>query len=138
MSEARVMAQVAMGLGVDMQWLIVEEIPTSTWQQAESAARIARTRAFGSIALVTSPLHSYRALRTFRRAGLEVVSVPVGPDLDARLLAVGRDHLAGRLDVVVEALYEYVAIAAYRLRGRLGTLYRMSASTASIAALNCS
>jgi uncharacterized SAM-binding protein YcdF (DUF218 family) len=104
---------------VDTQSLIVDETPTSTWQQAESVARIARTRAFRSIALVTSPLHSYRALRTFRRVGLEVLSVPAGPDLDARLLAVGRDHLAGRLDVVVDALYEYVAIAAYRLRGRL-------------------
>lgn len=118
-SDATAMARIAMGLGVDAASLIVDEMPSATWEQAASVARIAHTRGFRSIALVTSPLHSYRATRVFRRAGLEVVSAPAAPALDVSLLTVGRDHLAGRMDLVVHALYEYAAIGAYHVRGRL-------------------
>jgi uncharacterized SAM-binding protein YcdF (DUF218 family) len=118
-SDANAMAQVAVGLGVDKESLIVDETPSATWEQAASVAGIAHARAFRSIALVTSPLHSYRARRVFRRAGLEVVSVPAGPDLDARLLTVAQDHVAGRTELLVRAVYEYLAIGAYLVRGRL-------------------
>jgi len=118
-SDARVMADVAASLGVDPCSLVLDEAPTSTWAQAESVARIAAARRLRTLGLVTSPLHSYRASKAFRRAGLDVVSLPIGPDFDPRLLSVGEDHVAGRVDVIVHALYEYVAIAAYRVRGRL-------------------
>ena len=117
-SDARAMANVAASLGLDAASVLVDDMPSSTSQQAQSVARIAGERRIRSIALVTSPLHSYRASRTFRRAGLQVVSAPAGPDFDPRLLTVGADHVAGRLNIVVAALYEYVAIAAYRLSSR--------------------
>ena len=118
-SDAKAMAQVAVELGTHAQSLIVDEMPTATWEQAASVARLALTRGFRSIALVTSPLQAYRAARVFRRAGLEVVSAPAGAELRARLLTVAKDHLAGRVDLLVDALYEYVAIGSYYLRGRL-------------------
>jgi uncharacterized SAM-binding protein YcdF (DUF218 family) len=118
-SDARVMADVAVALGADPGALILDEVSVSTSQQAEAVARIAGVRRLRSIALVTSPLHSYRASGTFRRTGLEVVSVPVGPGVPAARLTVGEDHIAGRLGVLGVALYEYVAIAAYRMGGRL-------------------
>ena len=118
-SDARVMGRVAERLGIGGEAVVLDESPTATWQQARSVAGIAQARGLHSIAVVTSPLHSYRAVHTFRQAGLEALSVPAGPGLEPRLLTVGKDHVAGRLEILVQALYEHVAIAAYRLRGRL-------------------
>ena len=64
---------------------------------------------------VTSPLHSYRASRTFQRARLEVIGTLAAPGFDARVVTDGEDHLAGGVDIVVHSLYEYVSI------GRIGS-----------------
>jgi uncharacterized SAM-binding protein YcdF (DUF218 family) len=118
-SDAKAMAQVAATLGADFRSLVVDETSSATWRQAESVAWIATSRGMRSIALVTSPLHSYRAAMTFRRAGLEVVGVPAGRHFDPRLLTIAENQVAGRLNAVIQALYEYTAIAAYRFHGRL-------------------
>jgi len=58
--------------------MTLDPTPSTVRDQALSIADLARQRGLGSILLVTSPLHSYRAVRAFRRTGIEVVSAP-GP-----------------------------------------------------------
>jgi uncharacterized SAM-binding protein YcdF (DUF218 family) len=118
-SDAEVMARVAIRLGIEPGALLVDGRPSSTAEQAGSIAKLAAERGIRSIAVVTSPLKSYRTARTLERAGLDVVSAPgtaAGPDRAAPLL-VAEDHVTRRLGLILEALYEYAVIAVYWWRG---------------------
>jgi uncharacterized SAM-binding protein YcdF (DUF218 family) len=118
--EAAVMARVAEEVGTQPDVLIVERVADRTATQGEAVARIARERGIRTILLVTSPEHSYRSVRVFKKTGLDVVSTPV---VAARL---PRLSLALRPRYVVERLcwmgtlgYESAAIALYWWRGWL-------------------
>jgi len=86
--EASVMARVAGELGIDRRVLIVERVADRTATQGEAVARIAKERGFRTLLLVTSPEHSYRSVRVFRKTGLEIVSAPVAPQKLPRLSIV--------------------------------------------------
>lgn len=113
-TDADAMAMVARTLGVVPTALVLDPTPSTTHGAAESVARLARSRGITSILLTTSPLESRRAAHTFRRAGLDVISAP-GPS--APPLSVAQDHPAGRMALVIKALYEHLAIAVYAWRG---------------------
>lgn len=113
-TDAETMATVARALGVPATALVVDATPSSTRAQAESVARIARARGLTSVLVVTSPLGSRRATRAFRRVGLDAVSASVS---GSPPLAVSRDHIAGRLALAVDALYEHLASGLYAWRG---------------------
>jgi uncharacterized SAM-binding protein YcdF (DUF218 family) len=66
------------------------------------------------VAVVTSPLHTRRACRTFEKAGFTVTCVPS----DERLYAIyAFDSATTRLRATAEWLYEQLAMAEYWLRG---------------------
>ena len=118
-SDAEAMARVARTLGIDPGSLLLDELPSSTAEQATSIAKLAGARGFRSVAVVTSPLKSYRTARALNRAGLDVVSAPgiaATPGRPIPLL-VAEDHTARRLGLILEALYEYAVIAVYWWRG---------------------
>ncbi len=118
-SDAEVMARAALALGIEPSSLLLDARPSSTAEQAASIAKLAAERGIRSIVVVTSPLRSYRAARALQRAGLDVVAAPgtaAGPDRAAPLL-VAEDHVARRLGLILEALYEYTVIAVYWWRG---------------------
>ena len=48
----------------------------STHDEAVSVARIVRQRGFTRVALVTSPMHTWRACATFEKAGVAVACIP--------------------------------------------------------------
>lgn len=114
--EAEVMASVARTLGVPTTALLVEREAAWTSAQALAVARLASGRGIRRILLVTSPTHSYRAVRTFRKVGLEVVSAPTATAPRASLALRPLDVLAraGGLSPIV---HEYAAIAMYWWKG---------------------
>jgi uncharacterized SAM-binding protein YcdF (DUF218 family) len=117
--DAVVMASIARAFGVEPAVLIIDPEPTTTAAQAASVAQLAGQYRIRSVAVVTSPLHSYRASRAFRRAGLEVVSVP-GPShlrTAPSVLLVAHDHFLGHVCILSQALYEYAALSVYWWRG---------------------
>ncbi len=118
-SDAEVMARAARTMGIEPSSLLLDGRPSSTAEQAASVARLAAERGIRSIAVVTSPLKSYRTARALQRHGLDVVSAPgiaPGPARATPLL-VAEDHLARRLGLIVESLYEYTVIVVYWWRG---------------------
>jgi uncharacterized SAM-binding protein YcdF (DUF218 family) len=118
-SDAEVMARTARALGIEPTSLLLDGRPSSTAEQAASVAEIAARRGIRAVVVVTSPLKSYRTARALQRAGLDVVSapgIPAGAGRAAPLL-IAEDHLARRLALILEALYEYAVIAAYWWRG---------------------
>lgn len=76
-SEARLMANAIQRLGVPADALMLEPESHNTRDNARYTAALARKHGFGRILLVTSQLHMPRALIEFRKAGVDVVPVPV-------------------------------------------------------------
>jgi len=86
----------------------------STHDEAVLVSRLARDRGWKRILLVTSPTHSRRALLTFRRAGLDTVSVPCR---ETRYYLEDPRFPSDRLRAFSDALYEIIGLQVYRLRG---------------------
>jgi uncharacterized SAM-binding protein YcdF (DUF218 family) len=113
-TDASIMRTVALALGIPADAVVIDPASSTTRDQAEAIARIARERELRTLLLVTSPLHSRRAVAAFRRVGLDVISASGPPSPP---LTVAQDHLAGRLALVVQALYEHAALRLYAWRG---------------------
>jgi uncharacterized SAM-binding protein YcdF (DUF218 family) len=118
--ESAVMARVARELGTPADVLVLERVADRTATQGEAVARLARARGVRTILLVTSPEHSYRAARVFRKTGLEVISTPVDPRRFPRgAIAFSPPYILERICGLVPIAYEYAAIALYWWRGWL-------------------
>lgn len=120
--ESQAMANATIELGISSTALIIERRAATTAAQAEAAVTVARARGIESIMLVTSGPHSYRADRAFRKAGLEVVSVPVvgagrGIFHLARWIELRPHGILSRIGALSPVLYEYGAIGLYWWRG---------------------
>ncbi|HKJ09504.1 MAG TPA: YdcF family protein [Gammaproteobacteria bacterium] len=118
-SEAALMAGVLeRELGVETCWR--EEHSRTTWENAQQAAAVLGERGIGRILLVTHAMHMQRAARAFRRAGLEVVSAPMGftaghlyqRGAAAWLPSATAQHL------IADLAYEWLGGLHYRLRSR--------------------
>ncbi len=96
--------------GVPASVLRIEERALSTRQNAQYTAEMLRGVP-GRKALLTSDYHMYRALRTFRKAGLDVVPRPI-PDAFKRA-----GSLRGRWSAFLDLAGETVKILYYSARG---------------------
>ena len=76
-SEARTMARAITTLGVPPRALLLEQRSTDTRGNALYTTALARRHGMRRVLLVTSAIHMPRAQLLFRRAGLEVVPIPV-------------------------------------------------------------
>ena len=114
-SEARGMARAIATLGIPADALLLEERSTDTRGNAFFTAALARQRGVHRILLVTSAVHMPRAELLFRRAGLDVVPMPVpepraGPGWAQRWIPRPR-----ALSRSARALKEYAALLEARL-----------------------
>jgi uncharacterized SAM-binding protein YcdF (DUF218 family) len=118
--ESVVMRRVATELGTRPEVLVVETVADRTSTQGEAVARIARERGIRTILLVTSPEHSWRASRVFRRAGFDVVSTPVvGRRMPRLTITVHPRAIVERTIALVPIVYETTALTLYWWRGWL-------------------
>lgn len=125
MPESEVMARVATSqFGIPLPALVIERDAATTATQARATAEIARARGIHSIMLVTSAIHSYRAHRAFRKAGLDVVSAPALPKRVERKrkgpvipITVKPYEVLVRIGALGGVLYEYGAVGLYWWRG---------------------
>lgn len=72
-SQARMLARVAMALGVDKQSILLLETAKDTWEEAFQAASVISD---SNLVLVTSASHMDRALYEFKMAGLNPIPAP--------------------------------------------------------------
>jgi uncharacterized SAM-binding protein YcdF (DUF218 family) len=116
-SEAQVMARAIAKLGIPASALVLEEQSQNTADNARYTAELAERSGIGSVLLVTSSLHMPRAHMQFRRAGLEVVPVPV-PELASRHAWTERWLPSRRaLRRSARAFKEIAALVAVRVLG---------------------
>jgi uncharacterized SAM-binding protein YcdF (DUF218 family) len=93
--------------------LIVDSV-FSTRDEAVRMRALARSLDITSVALVTSPIHTYRACATFEKVGFTVTCVPS----ESREMALGTLRAAtDRVLAFQHWLYEWAALARYRASG---------------------
>jgi uncharacterized SAM-binding protein YcdF (DUF218 family) len=112
-NEAEIRAELARGLGVASQVIMTESRGLTTWQEAQLTAARLLPQGARRILLVTGESHMWRASAMFRRAGFEVVPLPV------RELPTRPSHPEERLRLFRQVVGETVARAMHRLRGTL-------------------
>ena len=117
-SESRELARWLERRGVASGSIVVEADSRNTAENARETVKIARSRGWSRLILVTSAFHMPRSVLCFRKQGLEVVPAPVDyytftefPGPEALVPA------ADGISVSTLALKEYVGLVAYWLRG---------------------
>ena len=113
--EAEIMRDLATGLGVPADAIILEERAGSTYENVTFVRDIARQYASRRVLLVSSPYHMRRALLTWRKQApdIEVVATPVpGSQYYSHGSGASIQHFRG-------IAWEYAAILFYRSRGWL-------------------
>ncbi|ROU06502.1 YdcF family protein [Lysobacter enzymogenes] len=108
-SEAAIMADALVKLGVPREALVLEDGSRDTRGNAERSARIAAERGWRRAILVTSALHMPRALQWFERAGLP--ALPLAPPAGDAAPGTGTWTPSMRtLDDSAQALHEYAGL----------------------------
>lgn len=93
---------------------LVTPVINSTHEEAVAVARIAQSKGWQTIVLVTSPAHSRRACATFEKAGLKVSCVP-SDSRDVAFLVLGNGE--DRVGAFRLWLYESMGMLWYRWSG---------------------
>lgn len=117
LTEARSLAGFAMEWGaVPARDVLLEERSGRTHESAVEVAALMRKHGLREVLLVTSPLHLYRAVRSFRAQGVAVFPVATDEDDLRARRGLARLHLAWQL------LREYAGLGYYWARGWLAPL----------------
>ena len=109
-SAALALRQFLVGQGVPERVIQVEDRSSTTRENALYTAELLRGVP-GRKLLLTSDYHMYRAIRSFRKAGLDVASLPF-PDVRKRV-----NSWLGRWPAFIDLVQETAKIGYYRARG---------------------
>jgi len=119
--ESDIMRDALVSLGVAGDRILLESHSRTTAEQMSEVARLLRERGLdGPVVLVTAAIHAKRALSTAKRQGLDVVP-SIAADLLSGASAPGWRRWLPTMDALrgsEAAMYEYIAYAYYRFRGR--------------------
>jgi uncharacterized SAM-binding protein YcdF (DUF218 family) len=96
--------------GIPSQDIVAEWRSTSTRDNAVETARLIEGMP-GKKVLLTSDFHMYRAIRVFRKVGIDVIPMPV-PDV-----LRSAEHWDGRFPAFQTMVVESTKIVYYKLRG---------------------
>ncbi|MGE0232666.1 MAG: YdcF family protein [Flavobacteriaceae bacterium] len=119
-AEAPEAVRAASSLGIDPARIIVESESRDTYENAVYSRRVADPAPGERWLLVTSAYHMPRAVGCFRKAGFDVVAVPVDHRVTAAALTRTFNEASGGLARLDEAVREWIGLVAYRLTGRTG------------------
>jgi len=118
-SNAEVMADVALMLGVDQKSIVLESISKDTKDEAVLVQKIVQEDRF---VLVTSANHMPRSMALFRKLGMEPAPAPAEYFVKERVAGVCPGIFfpdAGNLVAAERAIHEYVGLAWAWIRGQI-------------------
>jgi uncharacterized SAM-binding protein YcdF (DUF218 family) len=96
--------------GVPQQAIVAESHSTTTRENGVETARLIQSMP-GKKVLLTSDFHMFRAIRVFRKLGIDVTPMPIPDVLKAS------QHLSGRITGFQTMTVESFKIVYYKLRG---------------------
>ena len=116
-SEAEAMKGVAVALGVASKAILLDEDSRNT---VESAKNLKRLNGNKRIFVVTSAFHMKRAIAMFKKTGFDPIPVPCDYKSEQKRITIFSfiPH-AGGLQNSSTAIYEYMSLLWYKLRGEL-------------------
>lgn len=127
-TEADLMAEDLVALGVARERISLERASKDTFENATLSRAVARPAAGERWLLVTSAFHMPRAVGCFRKAGFSVTAAPTdwrrppgGWDFDPRRFSP--TSASEGLTLADLAVREYLGLVAYRLNGRIASLF---------------
>ena len=122
--EALLIAKYLINRGLLATRMLVEDRSLDTFENAALGYHLARPRADQRWLLVTSAWHMPRALASFQAQDWPVIAAPsgVGGKMAFRL----RLNLKAGLKSLDIAIHEYIGLLAYRLNGRIATIWPAS------------
>jgi len=117
-TEAKVMADVAIALGMEAKDLVIESESKDTKDQARLIHKIVGDSRF---ILVTSASHMPRSMALFLKKGMQPIPAPVGHKVIKRKKITPSMFFpnAGRIEKTERAFYEYLGLAWAKLRGQI-------------------
>jgi uncharacterized SAM-binding protein YcdF (DUF218 family) len=121
-TEASLMAELLSGLGVDRGRFVVEDRSRNTFENAVDSKALVQPEPGQNWLLVTSAAHMPRAMGCFRHVGWAVTAFPVDYHT-GRALTPDRFELADDLALLDHGMREWVGLVAYRLMGRIDSLF---------------
>ena len=123
-TEALLIAKYLINRGLSATRILVEDRSLDTFENAVLGHQLARPRADQRWLLVTSAWHMPRALASFQAQDWPVIAAPsgVGGEMAFRL----RLNLKAGLKSLDIAIHEYAGLLAYRLNGRIATIWPAS------------
>jgi len=117
-TDAKVMADVAVALGMDAKDLVLESESKDTKDQARLVHKIVGDSRF---ILVTSASHMPRSMALFQKKGMQPIPAPTGHIVKKRQKITPSMFYpnAGRIEKTERAFYEYLGLAWAKLRGQI-------------------
>ncbi|MBV9182939.1 MAG: YdcF family protein [Acidobacteria bacterium] len=125
-NEGESTAQALGVMGVPPSAILEEPSSNNTYQEARVVKQLMRSHKMDKILLVTSAMHMPRALRTFRRQGIDSIPSPTDfavteydvaqSDATFEKVALNLIPDAGVLVITTAALKEYIGLAYYWAR----------------------
>lgn len=123
LSEARLVRPLLERWGLTEPRVMYEETSRNTCENAALSAALVHPKEDEVWLLVTSASHMPRAVGCFRAAGWDVVPYPVDYHTDGHISWQLRPNIARRLEDLQTAAHEWIGLLAYRLTGRIDTLF---------------
>jgi len=115
-SEAEVYKSYLLDLGVEAKDIIEESKSMNTWQNAQLASEIIKTKSYDSVVLVTSGLHLQRSESYFSHFGVN--TIPVRADyMEAKLSIIPLWYNFAVMDV---AIHEWLGFYRYYFYNIMG------------------
>ena len=122
-TEADVVRRIFARLGVDTTRVIFEDQSRNTWENALNSFQLLHPEPEEQWIIITSARHMPRAVGTFRRVGWRnLIPFPVDFATDEQTNFQGEFKLGANLQVLSEAIREYIGLVAYYYLGRTTSL----------------
>ncbi len=121
--EADIVAPILLKMGIGSDRLILENRSRNTWESAVATRDLVAPRPDRVWLLVTSAFHMPRAMGCFRRAGWNVVAMPVDYAFRGPEDVTPGFSLTGGLSTLSRGLHEWIGLAVYYLAGRTDAVF---------------
>jgi uncharacterized SAM-binding protein YcdF (DUF218 family) len=118
LSEAPVARDLLVELGHPAERMLIEDRSRTTWENGVFSRELAQPKPGQVWVLVTSAFHMPRAVGVFRALGWQVIPYPADYFMNQSVVSVG--HRLAQFDIVTR---EWLALAAYHLKGRTSSLF---------------